>query len=67
VLARTAGSVAQLIYAGESTSSETLSDKRQIGHASITTTQRYYGHFERNVLAASATEEEMDRLTKRAA
>ncbi|HVA19645.1 MAG TPA: hypothetical protein VMU55_05685 [Solirubrobacteraceae bacterium] len=30
VLARTAGSVAQLIYAGESTGSETLSDKRQI-------------------------------------
>jgi hypothetical protein len=30
VLARTAGSVAQLIYAGETSGSETLSDKRQV-------------------------------------
>jgi integrase len=43
--------------------------QHQLGHASITTTQRYYGHLERNVLAAGATitEEEIDRLTDLAA
>lgn len=43
--------------------------QHQLGHASITTTQRYYGHLERNVLAAGAavTEEEIDRLTELAA
>ena len=28
--------------------------QHQLGHSSITTTQRYYGHLERNVLAAGA-------------
>ena len=43
--------------------------QQQFGHASITTTQRYYGHLERNVLAAGATitEEEIDRLNELAA
>lgn len=43
--------------------------QHQLGHSSITTTQRYYGHLERNVLAAGAavTEEEIDRLTTLAA
>jgi integrase len=43
--------------------------QHQLGHSSITTTQRYYGHLERNVLAAGAavTEEEIDRLTELAA
>jgi hypothetical protein len=29
--------------------------QRQLGHSSITTTERYYGHLERHVLAAGAT------------
>ncbi len=43
--------------------------QRQLGHASITTTERYYGHLERHVLAAgaSATEEAIARAAKRAA
>jgi integrase len=43
--------------------------QHQLGHSSITTTQRYYGHLERNVIAAGAavTEDEIDRLTKLAA
>jgi len=43
--------------------------QRQLGHSSITTTDRYYGHLERHVLAAgaTATEEAIARATKRAA
>ena len=43
--------------------------QRQLGHADIGTTERYYGHLERHVLAAgaSATEEAIARATKRAA
>lgn len=43
--------------------------QHQLGHANITTTQRYYGHLERNVLAAGAaiTEEQIERLTGLAA
>jgi integrase len=40
--------------------------QRQLGHASITTTERYYGHLERHVLAAgaTATEEAIARASK---
>ncbi|MHB1538180.1 MAG: nucleotidyl transferase AbiEii/AbiGii toxin family protein [Solirubrobacteraceae bacterium] len=43
--------------------------QRQFGHADIGTTERYYGHLERHVLAAGAiaTEEAITRATKRAA
>ena len=43
--------------------------QRQLGHSSITTTERYYGHLERHVLAAgaNATEEAIARAAKRAA
>jgi integrase len=43
--------------------------QRQLGHADIGTTERYYGHLERHVLAAGAiaTEEAIARATKRAA
>ena len=43
--------------------------QRQLGHSDIATTERYYGHLERHVLAAgaSATEEAIARATKRAA
>jgi len=36
---------------------------RQLGHAEISTTERYYGHLERHVLAAGAvaTEEAIAR------
>ncbi len=46
-----------------------MSVQRQLGHSSITTTERYYGHLERHVLAAgaTATEEAIARATKRAA
>jgi len=39
--------------------------QRQLGHADIRTTERYYGHLERNVLAAgaAATEEAIARAT----
>ncbi len=37
--------------------------QRQLGHADIATTERYYGHMERHVLAAGAiaTEEAIER------
>jgi integrase len=37
--------------------------QRQLGHADISTTERYYGHLERHVLAAGAvaTEEAIAR------
>jgi integrase len=40
--------------------------QRQLGHADISTTERYYGHLERHVLAAGAvaTEEAIGRATK---
>jgi integrase len=43
--------------------------QRQLGHADIGTTEPYYGHLERHVLAAGAiaTEEAIARATKRAA
>jgi len=43
--------------------------QRQLGHADIATTERYYGHLERHVLAAGAiaTEEAITRASKRAA
>jgi integrase len=43
--------------------------QRQLGHASITTTERCYGHLERDVMAAgaNATEEAIARASKRAA
>lgn len=43
--------------------------QRQLGHADIGTTERYYGHLERHVLAAGAiaTEEAITRASKRAA
>ncbi len=43
--------------------------QRQLGHADTRTTERYYGHLERNVLAAgaSATEEAIARATAAAA
>jgi integrase len=43
--------------------------QRQLGHADIGTTERYYGHLERHVLAAGAiaTEEAIVRASKRAA
>jgi integrase len=42
--------------------------QRQLGHADIGTTERYYGHLERHVLAAGAiaTEEAIARATARA-
>jgi integrase len=41
--------------------------QRQLGHADIRTTERYYGHLERDVLAAGAvaTEEAIARAAKR--
>jgi len=41
--------------------------QRQLGHADIRTTERYYGHLERHVLAAGAvaTEEAIARAVKR--
>jgi integrase len=43
--------------------------QRQLGHADIATTERYYGHLERHVLAAGAiaTEEAITRAVRRAA
>ncbi len=43
--------------------------QRQLGHADIATTERYYGHLERRVLAAgaAATEEAIDRAARQAA
>lgn len=43
--------------------------QRQLGHADIATTERYYGHLERHVLAAGAiaTEEAIARAVRRAA
>ncbi len=43
--------------------------QRQLGHADIGTTERYYGHLERHVLAAGAiaTEEAIIRAARRAA
>jgi integrase len=43
--------------------------QRQLGHADIATTERYYGHLERHVLAAGAiaTEEAITRAARRAA
>jgi integrase len=43
--------------------------QRQLGHADIATTERYYGHLERHVLAAGAiaTEEAITRAVQRAA
>jgi integrase len=43
--------------------------QRQLGHADISTTERYYGHLERHVLAAGAvaTEEAIDRAVRQAA
>jgi integrase len=40
--------------------------QRQLGHADISTTERYYGHLERHVLAAGAiaTEEAIARATR---
>jgi integrase len=40
--------------------------QRQLGHADINTTERYYGHLERHVLAAGAiaTEEAIKRATR---
>ena len=40
--------------------------QRQLGHADISTTERYYGHLERHVLAAGAvaTEEAIARASK---
>jgi integrase len=40
--------------------------QRQLGHADIRTTERYYGHLERNVLAAGAlaTEEAIAKATR---
>jgi integrase len=42
--------------------------QRQLGHADIRTTERYYGHLERHVLAAGAvaTEEAIARAVKTA-
>jgi integrase len=42
--------------------------QRQLGHADISTTERYYGHLERHVLAAGAvaTEEAIARASKTA-
>jgi integrase len=39
---------------------------RQLGHADISTTERYYGHLERHVLAAGAvaTEDAIARASK---
>ena len=41
--------------------------QRQLGHSDIATTERYYGHLERHVLAAGAvaTEEAIARATRR--
>lgn len=41
--------------------------QRQLGHADIGTTERYYGHLERHVLAAGAvaTEEAIARAAGR--
>jgi integrase len=41
--------------------------QRQLGHADIRTTERYYGHLERHVLAASAvaTEEAIAQAVRR--
>jgi integrase len=43
--------------------------KDQLGHADITTTERYYGHLERSVRAAGpvATEEAIARAVRTAA
>jgi integrase len=43
--------------------------QRQLGHADIATTERYYGHLERHVLAAGAiaTEEAITRAARQAA
>ncbi|HEX4466952.1 MAG TPA: tyrosine-type recombinase/integrase [Solirubrobacteraceae bacterium] len=43
--------------------------QRQLGHSDIRTTERYYGHLERNVLAAgaTATEEAIARAVRAAA
>ncbi len=43
--------------------------QRQLGHADIGMTERYYGHLERHVLAAGAiaTEEAIERAARRAA
>jgi integrase len=40
--------------------------QRQLGHSNITTTERYYGHLERHVLAAGAiaTEEAIARAAR---
>ena len=40
--------------------------QRQLGHADISTTERYYGHLERHVLAAGAvaTEEAIARASR---
>lgn len=40
--------------------------QRQLGHADISTTERYYGHLERHVLAAGAvaTEEAIARAVR---
>ena len=40
--------------------------QRQLGHADISTTERYYGHLERHVLAAGAvaTEEAISRASR---
>jgi len=40
--------------------------QRQLGHADISTTERYYGHLERHVLAAGAvaTEEAIARAAR---
>ena len=40
--------------------------QRQLGHADITTTERFYGHLERHVLAAGAiaTEEAIARASR---
>jgi integrase len=41
--------------------------RRQLGHSDIATTERYYGHLERHVLAAGAvgTEEAIARAVAR--
>jgi integrase len=43
--------------------------QRQLGHSDITTTERYYGHLERHVLAAgaAATEEAIARAVRQSA